>query len=275
MNEACTICTLSSSRVILRIVACLVCKHSKRFEIETAIKNGTPKLRIAKTFGVRRASILDHIKLKHEEADPVKPPDVAAQDDEVVDRMPYDIAVRHMTKAERTQHIDRLLSDRQFYGSETIAKLARLWRDMLGKEAERQVAELFAEAFKRRTIAAGSKDLRRKFAIAELLSMYRRCRESGDNKTAAIFFDRYIELDNLKDNPSLDRAVLVQIVQLIRHENPQFAPRVEEHLAQFEIVVDQAKAVLEGENVPHTLTEEASNAGIDTRIPSSDEPSSE
>ena len=145
------------------------------------------------------------------------------------------------------QHIDRLLSDRRFYGSETIAKLSRLWRDYLGKDAERQVCEMFAEAFKRRTIAAGSKDLRKKFAVAELLSMYRRCRESGDNKTALAAFDRYIELDNLKDNPTLDRAVLVQIVQLIKHEFPHAAPRVEEHLAQFEIVVDQAKAVLEGE----------------------------
>ena len=230
-----------------------------------------------KTFGVRRPSISDHIKQKHEETDPAKPPDVAAKDDTVLEPLPFDVTVRHMTRAERTQHIDRLLSDRQFYGSETIAKLSRLWRDALGKEAEKQVSELFAEAFKRRTIAAGSKELRRKFAIAEILSNYRRCRESGDYKTAATYFDRYIDLDNLKDNPSLDRAVLVQIVQLIGHEAPQLVPRVNEHLAQFEIEVEQAQAVLSGDIGSSKLLPEpdrtSEKAGIDTGISTNEEAS--
>jgi hypothetical protein len=92
----------------------------------------------------------------------------------------------------------------------------------------------------------------------------------------------------LKDDKSLDRAVLVQIVQLIKHEAPHLERRVEEHLAQFEIVVDQAKAVLEGEIPPqipllsHTeepvqeapptprSNETQSESGIDTGLPPSD-----
>jgi hypothetical protein len=274
----------------MAFVACLVCKHSKRFDIETALKSGTPKLRIAKTFGVRRASILDHVKNEHEKKDPAKPPEVAAQDDEIVDPFPSDFHVRLMTsRAERMRYVERTIDDRRFYGSETIAKLARIWSDILGKDATKQVAEMFADVIKRRVISGGSKDLRKKFAMAELLSMYRECRESGDRKTALSAFERYIELDNLNDEPSLDRAVLVQIVQLIKHEAPHLERRVEEHLAQFEIVVDQAKAVLEGEIPPETKalspkeepipeappTPRSSNTGIDTAIPSSEEPSSE
>jgi hypothetical protein len=92
----------------------------------------------------------------------------------------------------------------------------------------------------------------------------------------------------LKDDKSLDRAVLVQIVQLIKHEAPHLERRVEEHLAQFEIVVDHAKAVLEGEIPPqmHLLShaeepiqeapptprsnETQSESGIDTGLPPSD-----
>lgn len=285
VDGSCPICTLLDTRVILPFVACLVCKHSKRFDIETAIKAGTPKLRIAKTFGIRRASLLTHIKEKHEEKDPAKTPEVAAQDDEVVDPFPNDHTVRLMIgRPERMRHIERIIDDRRFDGSETIAKLARVWGHLLGKDAHWQVTEMAVEIFKRRAIARGPKTLRQQFAMAELLSMYRRCREAGDNKTALSAFERYIELDNLKDNPTLDRAVLVQIVNLIKHEAPHLERRVEEHLAQFEIVVDQAKAVLEGEIPPDTKvlpepipeappTPRSTNPGIDTGIPSSEEPS--
>lgn len=267
-------------------MACIVCDHGKRFRIETAIKQGKPKARIAKEFGIARQTLQDHIRSEHNLTNPVKEPE-GPEEPDAPDPVPNDNHVRGMmSRADRVQHIDRLLSDRRFYGSETIAKLSRLWRDYLGKDAEKQVSELFAEAFKRRTIVVGSKDLRKKFAIAELLSMYRRCRESGDNKTALVAFERYIELDNLKDNPTLDRAVLVQIVQLIKLEAPHLERRVEEHLAQFEIVVDQAKAVLEGEILPEPKalpeaiaeaieTPRSSKDGIDTGIPSSEGPSSE
>jgi hypothetical protein len=269
-------------------MACIVCDHGKRFRIETAIKQGKPKARIAKEFGIARQTLQDHIRAEHNLTNPVKEPEGPEAPDPP-DPVPNDNYVRGMmSRADRVQHVDRLLSDRRFYGSETIAKLSRLWRDYLGKDAERQVSEMFAEAFKRRVISGGSKDLRKKFAMAELLSLYRECRESGDRKTALSAFERYIELDNLKDNPTLDRAVLVQIVQLIKHEAPHLERRVEEHLAQFEIVVDQAKAVLEGEILPETKALPAkeepipeapptprSSAGIDTGIPSSEEPSSE
>lgn len=258
-------------------MACLVCKHSKRFDIETALKSGTPKLRIAKTYGIRRASILDHVKNQHEEKDPAKAPEVAAQDDEVIDPFPTDFHVRLMTsRAERARYVERMIDDRRFDGSESIAKLARIWGDILGKDATKQVAEMVADAFKKQAISRGSKDLRRQFAMAEILSMYRRCRDSGDNKTASVFFNQYIDLDNLKDDPSLYQVLLVQVVQLIKYEFPHAAKRVDEHLAQFEIVVDQAKAVLAGEIGQPVLAEPTTmdDPGIDTRIAGVEAPSS-
>jgi transposase-like protein len=263
-------------------MACLVCDHPKRYRIEVALREGTAKTRVASQFGINRATLYDHIKKKHEQKSPAKEPEGSSEDDDIVDPFPNDHTVRGFkSRGERLRHVERMIEDRRFDGSESLAKLARMWRDQLGNNAPIQVAELFAEALKRQTLARGSKDLRRKFAMAELLSMYRRCRDSGDYKTAASLFGQYIELDGLKHDSTLDRAVLVHIVHLIRHEAPHLERRVEEHLAQFEIVVDQAKAVLEGETT--LLPEPEANPtpnnfdpGIDTRIENVDEePSSE
>lgn len=233
-------------------MACLVCDHSKRFAIETALREGTPKLKVAKIFNIRRQTLQDHIRFKHEEKSPAKPPDPSVAVDEEVHALPTDAQIKRMhSRRERLAYVERLIEDRKFFGSETMARLVRLWRESaVTQDTAIHVAELFAEALKRQTFARGPKSIRKQFAMAEYLSMSRACRESGDNKTALAAFDKYVELDNLKEDKSLDRAVLVQIVQLIKHEAPHLERRVEEHLAQFEIVVDHAKAVLEGEIPP-------------------------
>jgi hypothetical protein len=258
---------------------CLVCDHSKRFAIETAIREGMPKLRVSKIFGIRRQTLQDHIRFKHEEKNPAKPPDPSIVDADP-HPLPNDAQIACMySRRERVEYVERLIEERRFFGSETLTRLARLWRENAVKQdVGLHVAELFAEALKRQTLARGPRALRRQFAVAELLSMYRVCRESGDNKTALAAFLQYIELDEIKDNPSMDRAVLVQIVQLIKHEFPHASSRVNEYLAQFEIVVDQAKAVLNGEIEPQLLPESVAtieDPGIDTRNLIVEEPSSE
>lgn len=279
---------------IMRFMACLVCDHSKRFAIETALREGTPKLKVAKIFNIRRQTLQDHIRFKHEEKSPAQPPDPSIAVEEEAHALPTDAQIKRMhSRRERLAYVERLIEDRKFFGSETMARLVRLWKEgTVGQDAAIQVAELFAEALKRQTFARGPKAIRRQFAMAEYLSMSRACRESGDNKTALAAFDKYVDLDNLKETPSLDRAVLVQIVQLIKHEAPHLEQRVNERLAEFEIVVDHAKSVLEGEvpiespllsrgndsvdvSPPTPRCEETSNPGIDTGIPSSEDPSSE
>lgn len=274
-------------------MTCLVCDHSKRYRIETALRSGTPKTRVAKEFGIRRATLHDHISKKHEEKNPAKAPEVADPDDEVVDFFPNDYHIRGMTsRAERIRHVERMLNDRRFYGSESIAKLARLWRDILGKDAEKQVAEMVAEVFKRQTIAHGPKALRKQFAMVEILSLYRECRESGDRKTAATLFAQYIELDNLKDDPSaVHRQIIAQFVQIVQVGAPHLLPHIQEVTARLEEGYEQAKAIVEGETLPPIVPlpeaesvqeapptprcEELKNAGIDTGIPRNDDPSSE
>lgn len=277
---------------ILPKMACLVCDHSKRYAIETALREGTPKLKVSKLFGIRRQTLQDHVRFKHEEKSPARPPDPSLAPEEEIDPFPTDEQIRRMySRSERLNHVERLIEERRFFGTETMVRLTRLWRaNAVKQDTGLHVAELFAEALKRQTLKRGPKSLRKAFALAELLSLYRVCRDSGDNKTAAMLFGQYIDLDGLKEDPSSYRAILVQIVQFIRTEVPQFAPRVEEHLAQFEIVVDRAKAVLEGEIPQETMglpehegaseapskgVEETTNPGIDTGIPRNEEPSSE
>lgn len=233
------------------VVACLVCKHPDRFKIETALKRGSPKARVAKDFSISRPTLYDHIREKHEEKDPAKEP-ISPLQTEPVDPYPNDTQIKHMTnRTERLRFVERMLADRMYRGTESIAKLARLWRGSLGNDAEVHVAQLVAEAARRHKISRGPRDVRKELLIVKLQDLYERCYGSGDYKTALAAIGQLAERDGLKDNQnSLDRAVLVQIVQLIKHEAPHLERRVEEHLAQFEIVVDQAKAVLEGEIPP-------------------------
>lgn len=279
-------CTFRHPMTYCESMACLVCDHSKRFAIETALREGTPKLKVAKIFGIRRQTLQDHIRSKHEEKSPAKPPDPSLALEEEVHSLPTDAQIKRMhSRRERLAYVERLIEDRKFFGSETVARLVRLWRESaVNQDTATHVAELFAEALKRQVFARGPKAIRKQFAMAEYLSMSRACRESGDNKTALAAFDKYVELDGLKEDPSNYKAVLAQAILLIRHEFPHAAPRLEEHLAQFEIVVDQAKAVLEGE-IPqeaHVLppkeesfpeappTPRSESSGIDTGIPSPD-----
>lgn len=278
--------TFRHPRGILPFVTCLVCNHPNRYRLETDLREGVPKARVAKQYLISRPKLYDHIKEKHQAKNPASPSQVQEDptnrdEPELSDELVRDISNRK----DRLAHIERLISDRRFEGTKTIAKLARLWRPWLRDKAEDEVCLLVAEAARRHRLKRGPKDVRKELLIIEILSLKEKCTNSGDYKTAASLLAQYAEQDGLKENSSLDRAVLVQIVQLIRTEVPQFAPRVEEHLAQFEIVVDRAKAVLEGEIPTSPLlpepipdappTPRSSNSGIDTGASSSEEPSSE
>jgi hypothetical protein len=269
-------------------MACLVCDHSERFHIENDLKRGTPKARVAKTYGISRTRLVDHIKAKHEEKTPAKEPADKPSDDPE-DKFPDDYTIRLVsTKREMQRIVDRHIAEFKYRGAKTIAKLARLWRDQLGNDAEMRVAEMVAESAKKHRITRGPKDVRKELLIVEVFNILDRCKATGDWKAALSATQQLAELDNLKEDKSLDRAVLVQIVNLIEHEAPHLKSRVEERLAQFEIVVDQAKAVLEGEmprenhflapreepifEAPATPRSNGEDraAGIDTGIPSSD-----
>lgn len=231
-------------------MACLVCDHSERFHIENDLKRGTPKARVAKQYGISRTRLVDHIRAKHEEKNPAKEPIDKPREDPA-DKFPDDYEIRLMsTKREMQRIVDRHISEFRYKGTKTIAKLARLWYDKLGIDAELKVAEMVAESAKRHRITRGPKDVRKELLIVEVFNILDRCKATGDWKAALSATQQLAELDGLKDDKSLDRAVLVQIVQLIKHEAPHLERRVEEHLAQFEIVVDHAKAVLEGEIPP-------------------------
>jgi hypothetical protein len=273
---------------ILHDMACLVCDHSERFHVEAALKRGTPKARVAKQYGISRTRLVDHIKAKHEEKNPAKEP-VDEPSEDPADKFPDDYLIRLVSsKREQQKIVDRHIAEFRYKGIKTIAKLARLWRDFLGNDAELKVAEMVAESARKHRIGRGPKDVRKELLIVKTLDLYEKCYNSGDYKTCSTLINQLAELDELKDDPSIYKAVLVQIVQLIKHEAPFMEQRVNERLAEFEIVVDQAKAVLEGEILPETKAlspkeepiSEApptprSSAGIDTGIPSSEEPSSE
>lgn len=287
--------TPRKDRGIIAIVSCIICDHPRRFRIEKAISEGTPKARVAKDFGVSRTRLQDHIKQKHQEKNPAKIPESASQDDDIVDPFPNDHTIREMTRrSERLKHIERLIEDRRFHGSETMAKLARLWCNRIGDASASAdtVADLFAEALKRLALRRGPKSIRKAFAVAELLSLYRTCRDSGDNKTAATLFAQYIELDNLKDDDSaVHKQIIAQFVQIVQVGAPHLLPRIQEVTARMEEGYEQAKAIVEGEAPPPIASlsepeavvdapptprcEETSNAGIDTGTESGEVPSSE
>jgi hypothetical protein len=234
-------------------MACLVCDHSKRFAIETALREGTPKLKVAKIFNIRRQTLQDHIRFKHEEKSPAKPPDPSVAVDEEVHALPTDAQIKRMhSRRERLAYVERLIEDRKFFGSETMARLIRLWRESaVTQDTAIHVAELFAEALKRQTFARGPKAIRRQFAMAEYLSMSRACRESGDNKTALAAFDKYVELDNLKEDPvAIHKQILAQYIQIVQVGAPHLLPHIQAVTAQIEEGCDRAIAVLEGEIPP-------------------------
>lgn len=272
-------------------MACLVCDHSKRFAIETALREGTPKLKVAKIFNIRRQTLQDHIRFKHEEKSPAKPPDPSVAVEEEVHALPTDAQIKRMhSRRERLAYVERLIEDRKFFGSETMARLIRLWRESaVTQDTAIHVAELFAEALKRQTFARGPKAIRKQFAMAEYLSMSRACRESGDNKTALAAFDKYVELDNLKEDPvAIHKQILAQYIQIVQVGAPHLLPHIQAVTAQIEEGCDRAIAVLEGEIPPqmHLLShaeepmqeapptprsnEAQSESGIDTGSPHSD-----
>lgn len=246
-------CTFRHPMAYCKSMACLVCDHSKRFAIETALREGTPKLKVAKIFNIRRQTLQDHIRFKHEEKSPAKPPDPSVAVEEEVHALPTDAQIRRMhSRRERLAYVERLIEDRKFFGSETMARLVRLWRESaVTQDTAIHVAELFAEALKRQTFARGPKAIRRQFAMAEYLSMSRACRESGDNKTALAAFDKYVELDNLKEDPvAIHKQILAQYIQIVQVGAPHLLPHIQAVTAQIEEGCDRAIAVLEGEIPP-------------------------
>lgn len=284
-------CTFRHPMAYCKSMACLVCDHSKRFAIETALREGTPKLKVAKIFNIRRQTLQDHIRFKHEEKSPAKPPDPSVAVEEEVHALPTDAQIKRMhSRRERLAYVERLIEDRKFFGSETMARLIRLWRESaVTQDTAIHVAELFAEALKRQTFARGPKAIRRQFAMAEYLSMSRACRESGDNKTALAAFDKYVELDNLKEDPvAIHKQILAQYIQIVQVGAPHLLPHIQAVTAQIEEGCDRAIAVLEGEIPPqmHLLShaeepvqeapptprsnEAQSESGIDTGLPPSD-----
>lgn len=284
-------CTFRHPMAYCKSMACLVCDHSKRFAIETALREGTPKLKVAKIFNIRRQTLQDHIRFKHEEKSPAKPPDPSVAVEEEVHALPTDAQIRRMhSRRERLAYVERLIEDRKFFGSETMARLVRLWRESaVTQDTAIHVAELFAEALKRQTFARGPKAIRRQFAMAEYLSMSRACRESGDNKTALAAFDKYVELDNLKEDPvAIHKQILAQYIQIVQVGAPHLLPHIQAVTAQIEEGCDRAIAVLEGEIPPQMpllshaeepvqeapptprSNEVQSESGIDTGLPHSD-----
>lgn len=274
-------------------MTCLVCDHPNRFRLEAALKAGTPKARVAKDFLISRPKLYDHIRQKHEAKSPAKPDQVQEDptnrdEPDLTDELVKDISNRR----DRLSHIERLISDRRFDGTKTIAKLARLWRPWLREKAEVEVADLVAEAARRHRIKRGAKDVRKELLIVELLSLKEKCVNSGDYKTAASLLAQYAELDNLKDDPSaVHRQIIAQFVQIVQVGAPHLLPHIQEVTARLEEGYEQAKAIVEGEALPQIAPlpeaepmqeapptprcEESSNPGIDTGIPRSGEPSSE
>lgn len=260
-------------------MACLVCDHSKRWRLEQALREGKPKQRVAKDFGIARTTLIDHIKLGHERSNPAKEPTEV----EDVDPFPDDLTVRGMSsRSERLKHVNRLLMGRRYRGAETIAKLARLWREMLGSDAEMHVAQLVAECARRHKLTRGPKDVQKELAYIALSDIHQRCLDAGDYKTALSALQAKIDLAGLKDDPvAVHKQIIAQFVQIVQVGAPHLLPSLQEVTARLEEGYEQAKAIVEGDVLPlqmaslpelvidapttsRSTKEKPSNHGIDT-----------
>lgn len=264
-------------------MACLVCEHSKRWEIEEALRTRKSKAGVAKEFGIARSTLQYHLEKKHEEKNPAKPPPKDRIDDSL-DPFPNEYQVKYMeTDWERQAHVERLLTSRKYKGTETIAYLARLWRPRLGCNAEDTVALYVANAARKHRLLRGPKDVRKELAVIELLSMHAGFKQSGDNKSALASFQAYIELDDLKEKEEgVMKQLVLQIAQFVKVEAPSLAPKIDAMVLDVQQTYEHAKAIVEGDVAPQIpalheadpdpvpeapptpRSEETSNAGIDT-----------
>jgi hypothetical protein len=231
-------------------MACLVCDHPKRWQLEEALRNRKSKNGVAKEYGIARSTLQYHLEKKHEEKNPAKKPIHLPPD--IPDDFPNDHTIRCMeSRAERQAHVDRLLTSRLYKGTETIAYLARLWRRVVGNKVEEHVCELVANAARKHKIARGPKDVRKELHLIRTEDLYAKCYDSGDYKTCATLIDKLADLDNLKDDSAgATKLYIAQIVQIVKEEAPALMPRIEAVSAEFEAGYEQAKAIVDGEIVP-------------------------
>lgn len=167
-----------------------------------------------------------------------------------------------------------------FKGSETIAKLARIWQVLLGNEAEMHVAQLVAECARRHKLTRGPRDVQKEIAYIELSDLYNRCLDSGDYKTALSALQARNDLAGLKDDPNgIYKQIIALYVQIVQVEAPHLEPKFQEIAARMEEGYDQAQAVLSGDIGSSKLLLEhdptSTNGGIDTGISTNEEASSE